>query len=75
MTYIDDRTWHKDPWDDPDITDALVVERPRRQRRPFKWVVWLLCYLAMAGVVVVGVAGLWYSQQVNPKVVPRALIT
>ena len=55
MTYIDDRTWHKDPWDDPDITDALVVERPRRQRRPFKWVVWLLCYLAMAGVVVVGV--------------------
>ncbi|MBP7891034.1 MAG: endolytic transglycosylase MltG, partial [Ilumatobacteraceae bacterium] len=75
MTYIDDRTWHKDPWDDPDITDALVVERPRRQRRPFKWVVWLLCYLAMAGVVVVGVAGLWYSQQVNPKGDPGAPIT
>lgn len=75
MTYIDDRTWHKDPWDDPDITGALVVERPRRQRRPFKWVVWLLCYLAMAGVVVVGVAGLWYSQQVNPKGDPGAPIT
>ena len=46
MTMIDERRWHHDPWDDPDITDALVVERPRRQRRPFKWVVWLLCYLA-----------------------------
>jgi UPF0755 protein len=75
MTYIDDRTWHKDPWDDPDVTDALVVERARRQTRPVKWAVWLLCYLAMAGVVAVGVAGLWYSEQVNPKGDPGAPIT
>jgi len=75
MTYVDDRTWQKDPWDDPDITDALVVERPRRQHRSFKWFVWLLMYLAMAGVVVVGVIGLWYSQQVNPKGDPGAPIT
>ncbi len=75
MTYVDDRSWHRDPWDDADVTDALVVERPRRQRRPFKWVMWLLCYLGLAGIVAVGVAGLWYSQQVNPKGNPGAPIT
>ena len=75
MTYVDDRSWHRDPWDDADVTDALVVERPRRQRRPFKWLMWLLCYLGMAGIVVVGVGGLWYSQQVNPKGDPGAPIT
>ena len=75
MTYVDDRSWHKDPWDDPDITDALVVERPRRQRRPLKWVAWVLCYVGMAGIVAAGVAGLWYSQQVNPKGDPGAPVT
>lgn len=75
MTYVDDRSWHRDPWDDADVTDALVVERPRRQRRLFKWFMWLLCYLGLAGVVAVGVAGLWYSQQVNPKGDPGAPIT
>lgn len=75
MTYIDDRTWHDDPWDDPDLTDALVVERPRRQHRSIKWFVWLLCYVGLAGVVAVGVAGLWYTQQVNPKGDPGAPIT
>ncbi len=75
MTYVDDRSWHHDPWDDADVTDALVVERPRRQRRPFKWIMWLLCYLGLAGVVAVGGAGLWYSQQVNPKGDPGAPIT
>ena len=75
MTYVDDRSWHHDPWDDADVTDALVVERPRRQRRPFKWFMWLLCYLGLAGLVAVGAAGLWYSQQVNPKGDPGAAIT
>lgn len=75
MTYVDDRSWHRDPWDDADVTDALVVERPRRQRRPFKWFMWLLCYLGLAGLVAVGAAGLWYSQQVNPKGDPGAAIT
>lgn len=75
MTYIDDRTWHDDPWDDPDLTDALVVERTRRQHRSIKWFVWLLCYVGLAGVVAVGVAGLWYTQQVNPKGDPGAPIT
>lgn len=75
MTYVDETTWHKDPWDDPDITDALVVERPRKQRRPIKWFVWLLFYVGMAGLVVVGVAGLWYTQRVNPKGDPGAPLT
>ena len=75
MTYVDDRSWHRDPWDDADVTDALVVERPRRQRRPFKWFMWLLCYLGLAGLVAVGAAGLWYSQQVNPKGDPGAAIS
>lgn len=75
MTYVDDRSWHRDPWDDADVTDALVVERPRRQRKPFKWIMWLLCFLGLTGVVTVGVAGLWYSEQVNPKGDPGAAIT
>lgn len=75
MTYVDDRSWHRDPWDDADVTDALVVERPRRQRRPFKWLMWLLCLVGMAGIVAVGVGGLWYSQQVNPKGDPGAPVT
>ncbi len=66
MTMIDERRWHEDPWDNPEITDALVVERPPRHRRPFKWVVWLLMFLGFAALVVVGVGGLWYTQQVNP---------
>lgn len=75
MTYVDETTWHKDPWDDPDITDALVVERPRKQRRPFKLFVWLLMFVGMAGVVAVGVGGLWYTQQINPKGDPGAPVT
>ena len=75
MTYVDDRSWHRDPWDDADVTDALVVERPRRERRPFKWIMWFVCYLGLAGIVAVGVGGLWYSQQVNPKGDPGAPIT
>jgi len=75
MTYVDETTWRKDPWDDPDITDALVVERPRKQRRPIKWFVWLLLYVGMAGLVAVGVAGLWYTERVNPKGDPGGPIT
>lgn len=75
MTMIDERHWHHDPWDDPDQTDALVVERPPRHRRPFKWFVWLLMFLGFAAVVVVGIGGLWYTQQVNPKGDPGDPVT
>ena len=66
MTYIDDRSWHADPWDDVDQIDASMVERPRQQRPRIKWAVWAMMYLAMAGIVVAGLTGLWYSEQVNP---------
>jgi len=66
MTYVDDRRWHHDPWDDPDVTDALVLERPPRQLRRYRWVVWALAYLGLAGLVAGGVVGLWYTEKVNP---------
>jgi UPF0755 protein len=75
VTYVDETTWRRDPWDDADITDALVIERPRRQRRPFKWLMWLLLFVGMAGIVAVGIGGLWYTEQVNPKGDPGAPVT
>lgn len=67
MTLVDERNWHPDPWDDPDHTDALVVETPPTPRPPFRWFVWGALLLGLAAIVVVGCAGLWYTQQVNPK--------
>lgn len=75
MSMIDERHWKHDPWDDPDITDALVVERPPRNRKPFKWIVWVAMFVAFALVVVVGLVGLWYTQQVNPNGDPGDPIT
>ncbi len=75
MTMIDERRWHHDPWDDPDQTDALVIERPRKQRPKFKWLVSIMAFLALAGVVGVGVVGLWYTEQVNPKGDPGDPVT
>ena len=66
MTFVDETAWHADPWDDPDQTDALQIERPRRPFRPMKWLMWLACYAAMAGVVAYGVWGLQYTRKVNP---------
>lgn len=67
MTYIDERDWHADAWDDVDEIDASVVERPRHQRPRIKWFVWAMVYLGMAGIVAGGLTGLWYSEQVNPQ--------
>lgn len=66
MTMIDERHWHPDPWDDPDQTDALVVERPPKHRPPFRWLVWLAMFVTLALIVVAGCVGLWYTRQVNP---------
>ena len=70
MSLVDERHWHHDPWDDPDVTDALVVERPRKQRWPFKWFVALIGIVVVLAVVAVGIVGLWYTKQVNPPGAP-----
>lgn len=67
MTDLRDRAWRPDPWDDPDVTDALVVERPRPQLRRYSWVVWFLAFLGLGALVLVGVFGLWYTEKVNPS--------
>ena len=44
--------WPADPWDDPDATDAIVVERSaRRARWPFRAVVWTVGCLLIVGMV------------------------
>ncbi|HAP74615.1 MAG TPA: endolytic transglycosylase MltG [Acidimicrobiaceae bacterium] len=74
MTFVDETAWQSDPWDDPDETDALVIERTRRQFRPVKWLMFIVCYAALAGVVVAGAYGLWYTQKVNPAGDPGAAV-
>lgn len=70
MTDLRDRSWRHDPWDDPDITDTLVVERPRPQMRRYSWVVWFLAFLGLAALVIVGVFGLWYTEKVTRPAPP-----
>jgi len=67
MTYVDDRSWHTDDWDDMEGLDAEAVESPRSERKGVRWFTWILIYLAMAGVIAGGLTGLWYSEQVNPQ--------
>ena len=52
MTYIDERSWHADEWDDAELIEGSMIERPRRQRPRIKWFVWAMAYLAMVGIVV-----------------------
>ncbi len=66
MTLVDEHQWAHDPWDDAERAPVPVVERTRRQRAPLKWLTLVLCLAAMAGVVAVGVGGLWYTRQINP---------
>ncbi len=58
--------WFDDPWDDPDMTDALVVERPRRTSRRAKLLVFTAGAIVIAGILVAGGVGLWYLGKVNP---------
>ena len=64
---LDERAWQDDPWDDPEVTDALVVERTRRSHRSIKYVVFFAGFAAIAGLLVAGGIGLWYLRQVNPS--------
>ena len=64
---LDEREWQDDPWDDPEVADALVVERTRRSHRSIKYVVFFAGLVAIAGLLVAGGVGLWYLRQVNPS--------
>ena len=66
-TDLDDLDWDHDPWDDPDLTDALVLERPRRSHRSVKYIVYFAGIVAIAGLIVAGCVGMWYLRQVNPS--------
>ncbi|MFT3854603.1 MAG: endolytic transglycosylase MltG [Ilumatobacteraceae bacterium] len=58
--------WYDDPWDDPEMCDALAVERPRRSSRKAKLITYTFGLLAVFGVIAAGVVGLWYIGKVNP---------
>jgi UPF0755 protein len=58
--------WFEDPWDDPERTDALVVERPRRSSRRAKVAVFTFGALAIVGLLLAGGVGLWYLGKINP---------
>ncbi len=64
---LEEREWQHDPWDDPDVTDALVIERPRRSHRSIKYLVYFAAMIAVAGLIVAGCVGMWYLRQVNPS--------
>jgi UPF0755 protein len=66
-TLIEERGWQSDPWDDPDVTDALVIERTRRSHRSVKYAVYFAGIVAIAGLIVAGCVGMWYLRQVNPS--------
>jgi UPF0755 protein len=70
---LEDRDWQHDPWDDPDVTDALVIERPRRSFRSMKYLVLLVGVVAIVGLLVGGCVGMWYLRQVNPSGDPGAV--
>ncbi|HSB86172.1 MAG TPA: endolytic transglycosylase MltG [Ilumatobacteraceae bacterium] len=70
---LEEQPWRADPWDAPELTDALVVERVRRSHRSIKWFTYFLCFVVVAGVIVAGSVGLWYLRQVNPPGDPGAV--
>ena len=71
---LDPADWPHDPWDDPDVTDALVIERSRRSRWPFRVIVWTIGVLVLVAVLVAGATGWWYINQINPKGDPGAAV-
>ncbi len=72
-TTLEGSDWQHDPWDDPDVTDALVIERTRRSHRSIKYLVYFAGMVAIAGLIVAGCVGLWYLRQVNPAGDPGAV--
>jgi UPF0755 protein len=59
--------WRDDPWDDPDVVDALVLERPRRHHGWMRYVVYLAAIAVCTAIILRGLHGMWYLRQVNPE--------
>ncbi|MEY2582948.1 MAG: hypothetical protein QOE09_2797 [Ilumatobacteraceae bacterium] len=72
-TMVEERDWQHDPWDDPDVTDALVIERNRGSHRSIQYIVYFAGIVAVAGLIVAGCVGMWYLRQVNPSGDPGAV--
>ena len=82
MTQVDDlrrgadvEPWNHDPWDDPDATDALMLERTRRSRSWVKRLVFFTGFLVIVALLVAGGVALWYVRQINPSGEPGAAVT
>jgi UPF0755 protein len=67
--------WHQDPWDDPDATDALMLERTRRSRQWLRRLVFTVGFLVIIGILVGGGVALWYVRQINPAGEGGAAVT
>ena len=72
-TALDEQEWQHDPWDDPDLTDALVIERQRRSHRSIKYLVYFTGIVVIVALIVAGCFGMWYLRQVNPSGDPGAV--
>jgi UPF0755 protein len=60
--------WADDPWDDPDGTAGVMLERSRRRSgRALKSVVFSIGLVLMLAVVAAGGVGLWYLREINPQ--------
>jgi UPF0755 protein len=58
--------WRADPWDDPGALYEFEGERPRRNSRVLKVLMFTLAALVVLGVLVGGGVGYWGLRQVNP---------
>jgi UPF0755 protein len=66
--------WQHDPWDDPDITDALVVEPARRSSLALHGLLYAVLAVSLVAVLVAGSVGWWYINEINPKGDPGAAV-
>ena len=71
---LPEQEWTSDEWDDPDLTEAAVVEKVPRRQRILKWLVFTFGALAIVGILAGGAVGWWYIRQVNPSGDPKQTV-